>query len=79
MIKELKDKSEEGKAYGGLGDVYQHMGDFTQALEYHQQQLDIANGHKDRSEQARAYRNLGIDYKSVGDFNNALDCHQHAV
>jgi tetratricopeptide (TPR) repeat protein len=61
-----------------LGNVYQSLGDFNKAIEYHGQHLAIAKKVGERSGEGRAYGNLGIAYQSQGDFNKAIEYHtQH--
>jgi tetratricopeptide (TPR) repeat protein len=69
IVKEVRDRMEEGVAYGNLGLVYAALGDFDKAIEYHKQDLAIALELGDRSGESRAYENLGNVYKTMdGDF-----------
>jgi tetratricopeptide (TPR) repeat protein len=65
----------EGKAYANLGNAYQSQGDFSKAIEYHTQDLAIANEVGDRAGEGAAYGNLGIAYQSQGDFSKVIDHH----
>ena len=38
----MGDRAGEGDAYGNLGNAYHRLGDFQQAIEYHNQHLRIA-------------------------------------
>ena len=54
------------------------LGDFRQAVKYHNQYLNIAKELGDRAGEGRAYGNLGISYDSLGDFKQAVKYHnQH--
>ena len=75
IAKELGDRAREGGAYGNLGNVYQSLGDFKQAVEYHKQHLSIAKELGDRAGEGSAYGNLGNAYQSLGDFKQAVKYH----
>ena len=55
----LDDKIMEADSICGLGTVYQQMGEYTTALRYHQNDLDIAEQLGMPVLQSRAYGNLG--------------------
>ena len=55
----MGDKAGEGRAYGNLGNAYQGLGDFKQAIKYHEQHLSIAKEVGDKAGEGRAYANLG--------------------
>ena len=75
IAKELGDKAREGHAYSSLGNVYQSMGVFKQAVKYHNQALSIAKELGDRVGEGGAYGNLGNAYDSLGDFKQAVRYH----
>ncbi|XP_068726251.1 tetratricopeptide repeat protein 28-like [Montipora capricornis] len=75
-ISKVGDRAGEGKAYGNLGNTYQSLGDFKQAIKYHQQDLRIAKEVWDRVGEGRAYCNLGNAYQSLGDFRQAIEYHK---
>ena len=74
--KEVGDRTGEGRAYCNLGNAFEGLGDFKQALEYHNQELSIAKEMADRAEEGRAYCNLGIAFQGLGDFKQALEYHK---
>ena len=51
------------------------LGDFKQAVKYHNQHLSIAKELGDRAGEGRAYGNLGNAYDSLGDFKQAVKYH----
>ena len=68
----------EGKAYGNLGNAHESLGDFSQAIKYHTQDLESAKEVGDRAGEGRAYGNLGNAHCSLGDFSQAIAYHtQH--
>lgn len=60
-----KDMANEGRATGFLGNAYAHLGDFTKAKEYHQQQRDIAQTMKNKVSEGQAYIHLGHDCLNI--------------
>ncbi|XP_044170336.1 tetratricopeptide repeat protein 28-like, partial [Acropora millepora] len=62
--------------YGSLGTVYQSLGDFRKAIEYHEKHLEIAIEVGGRVGEGNAYGNLGNAYRSLGDFRKAIECHE---
>ena len=71
--KELGDSADEGRAYYNLGSTYHMMGDFSQAIKYHEEHLRIAKELKDKADEYRAYHDLGSAYDELGDFNRAIE------
>ena len=69
------DKAEEGRVYNNLGNVFQSLGDFNKAVEYHTLHLSIAKDLGDKAGEGGAYGNLGIAFDSLGDFNKAVEYH----
>jgi len=58
-----------------LGNAYQSLGDFSQAIKCHTQRLEIAKEVGDRAGEGRAYGGLGNAHGSLGDFSQAIKCH----
>nr|CAD7200729.1 unnamed protein product [Timema douglasi] len=63
-VRELKDKVAEADAACGLGAVYQQMGEYSTALQYHQADLDTAEELGLAALQGRACGNLGTVHES---------------
>ena len=76
IAKAVGDKTEEGRAYHSLGITSRRLGDFKQAIDYHEKQLCIAKEIGDRAGEGAAYGNLGNAYHSVGEFNQAVFHHK---
>ena len=68
IARELGERAGEGCAYSNLGNAYQSLSDFQQAIQYHQKRLQIAKDLGERAGEGRAYGNLGNAYQSLGDF-----------
>jgi tetratricopeptide (TPR) repeat protein len=56
----IKDRNGERKSLGNLGNAYYSLGDYTKAIDYHQQSLDIAKEIDNKSGQGTALNNLGL-------------------
>ena len=61
----------EGRAYSGLGIAYGSQGQYGKAIEYHTQDLAIAEEVGDRAGEGRANNNLGIARQKSGDLLGA--------
>ena len=55
----MGDRAGEGRAYANLGIAHDSLGDFSKAIEYHTQDLEIAKEVGDRAGEGRVYKNLG--------------------
>ena len=60
----------------GLGIAYHSLGDYDQAIKYHQQRLTIAQQIGNRQGEGTALGNLGIAYYRLGDYNQAIKYQQ---
>ena len=58
------DKAKEGRVYNNLGIVFQSLGDFNKAVEYHTMCLSIAKNLGDKAGVGKAYGNLGIAFRA---------------
>jgi tetratricopeptide (TPR) repeat protein len=57
-------------------ETHHSLGDFSQAIKYHTQDLEIAREVGDRAgEEGRAYANLGNTHESMGNFSQAIEYH----
>ena len=75
VAKHLGVRIVEGAACNYLGNIYQRLGDFQQAIEYHTQHLTIVKELRDRAAEGATYGNLGNAYCSLGDLKQAIECH----
>ena len=71
LAKELGDKEGEGIAYGNLGDVYFSLGEFQEAITYHEKSLDIAREAKNCAEEGKACYAIGCCFESLGSLDEA--------
>lgn len=61
-------RSVEARAYAGLGHAARCAGDYTQAKQWHERQLDVALSTRDKVGEGRACSNLGIVYQLLGEW-----------
>ena len=64
-----------GAIYSTLGNAHDSLGDFSQAIKYHTQDLEIAKEVGDRAGEGKTYANLGCAHQSLGDFSQAIKYH----
>lgn len=72
-MKELNDSAAQGRACGNLGNTYYLLGDFQQAIKYHQERLRIAREFGDKAAERRANSNLGNSHIFLGEFESAAE------
>ena len=73
------DGTGEGHAYGCLGKDHHGLGNFKDALCFHEKQLEIALEIRDKAEEGRAQENLGNTYYSINDFDSAIERYKEAL
>ena len=66
----------EAAALGNLGLAYDALGEYAQAIDFYQQQLDIARQIGQRLGEANSLGNLGNAYDALGEYAQAIDFHQ---
>ena len=62
VVKQVGDRSGQGKAYGSLADNYRHLGDFIKAKNYLELELDISKEVCNKKGEGRANGRLGNMY-----------------
>ena len=77
--KQAGDTDRERKAYTGLGNAYLSLGDYSKAIEFHQQSLSIAKEIGKKGSEGGAYTGLGNAYHSLGDYGKAIEFHQQSL
>lgn len=71
LTRVLADRPAEGRACGNLGNVHYLMGNFEEAIGYHDKRLEIAKEFGDLNAQRRAFTNLGNAHVFSGEFETA--------
>ena len=59
--------------------VLRNMGNYQQALDYHNKALEIHEDLNDRVGMGRDYANIGNGLKNMGNYQQALDYHNKAL
>ena len=67
----------EALRYGKLGTVFQSLGEYIKAKEYHQNALAINLEIGDREGEATNHRNLGTVFQSLGENIKAKEYHEN--
>lgn len=70
-MEDVGDSAAQGRACGNLGNTYYLLGDFQEAIDYHQKRLKIAREFGDKAAERRAYSNLGNCHIFLGEFEEA--------
>lgn len=71
LMRELQDVAAQGRACGNLGNTHYLLGDFAQAIRYHEERLSIARQFGDKAAERRAHSNLGNSHIFLGQFEDA--------
>lgn len=70
-MRDLGDIAAQGRACGNLGNTFYLLGDFAQAVNYHEERLSIARQFGDKAAERRAHSNLGNSHIFMGQFEEA--------
>lgn len=76
-MKELEDSAAQGRACGNLGNTFYLLGDFQQAIYYHNERLKIAREFGDKAAERRANSNLGNSHIFLGEFEKAAQHYKY--
>ena len=69
----------ESNTLGGLGSVYIVLGEYDRAIDFHQQQLGIAQEIGYHRGESNALGNLGSAYYSLSEYDRAIDLYQQQL
>ena len=79
MFRELEIPIGEARALSGIGTVYQTLGDYEEAADYHQRALEIFQAQGNLMGEARALNDIGAIYQNVDEYERARDFHQRSL
>ncbi|MBD0303743.1 MAG: tetratricopeptide repeat protein, partial [Tolypothrix sp. T3-bin4] len=68
-----------GAALTSLGNAYYSLGQYQQAIKFHQQSLDIAREIGARDGEGVSLMNLGNAYQSLGQYQQAIEFYQQSL
>ena len=69
----LSDKNKEGATLSNLGLAHHRLGEYSKAIEYHEQRLIIAREIGSRSGEGTAFGNLGMAYSRIAEYTKAIE------
>jgi tetratricopeptide (TPR) repeat protein/transcriptional regulator with XRE-family HTH domain len=73
------DKQAEGAVLLSLGNAHAALGEYLEAIRFHQQHLAIARELQDKREEAAALNNLGVVNREKGEPQEAISHYQRAL
>ena len=81
LVEHLTDKQDwrYTASLTSLGDAYDLLGRYQEAISYHQQSLEIDREIGNRGGVAKSLGNLGIVYKNLGRYEEAISYHQQSL
>lgn len=78
-MRDLGDVAAQGRACGNLGNTHYLLGDFAQAVRYHEERLSIARQFGDKAAERRAHSNLGNSHIFMGQFEEAAHHYKYLM
>ncbi len=75
----IEDQSLKAYSLNNLGLCYHRLGDYSQAIEHHQQALVISQKIGDRQGEGNSINNLGVCYSNLGSYPKAIEYHQKSL
>jgi tetratricopeptide (TPR) repeat protein len=79
LFQQVAYRKGESEAAGGIGNVYQHLGEYPQAIAYYQQALTTAREVGDRHNEGIQLGNIGVVYQNLGDTQKAIEHYRNAI
>ena len=73
------DTRTEAIVLGNIGVCYKNLGEYDQALRFHEQSLEMKRASGDREQEARTLSNIGQVYWKLADYDRALDQYRKAL
>ena len=77
--RDLKDRAAEGQTLKSIGNAYQALKQYDEAIAHQQQALEIAREIKDRSLEARTLLNIGIAHNDLKNYSQGISYGQRAL
>jgi CHAT domain-containing protein/Flp pilus assembly protein TadD len=74
-----EDRIQEGQALSGMGEAYQKLGKYSQAIKLYEKALDVHKQINNRPEESATLRKIGTVYVNQGNYSQGLDYYQQAL
>ncbi|NJM45903.1 MAG: tetratricopeptide repeat protein [Alkalinema sp. RU_4_3] len=79
ILQQAKQTTLQTYALNNLATTAYVLGDYLQAIEYHQQQVKIAKADHNTVTLGMAYAGIGANYGALGDYTKAIDFYEQAL
>lgn len=79
LLEKVRDKEEKSEILGELGLMLDYLGEFDEALEYHEKALKLYEELEIKEGIAIQFGNIGSVYRNKGEFDKALEYHEKAL
>jgi tetratricopeptide (TPR) repeat protein len=79
LLGRLADSSMQASNLGNLGRAYRALGQFEQAISFHQQSLAIARKIGQRRQEQFQLSNLGLSHRALGQIDHAIGFYQETL
>jgi filamentous hemagglutinin family protein len=79
ILQQAKQTTLQTYALNNLATTAYVLGDYLQAIEYHQQQVKIAKAESNTVTLGMAYAGIGANYGALGDYTKAIDFYEQAL
>ena len=79
ISRDIGDRASEAVTLNIIGNIYRFQGEYSQALDYHQQSLALAREVGARTIEAEALGNIGIVFEKQREYSQALNYHQQSL
>ncbi len=79
LSEQLEHKDGIKTAYNNIGVIYDHQGNYPEALRYFLKTIALSEQTQDRKTMAKALNNIGVLYESLREYKQAMDYYQQSL
>ena len=79
LARQIGDLSNQSRALMNLGNFYNSVNKYEEAIKYYRHYLDLSTDHSKAGGRGRALYNLGFACFSLRDYQQAVDCYEKSV
>ncbi len=76
---QLHNEQEVVKLYYLMGNIHLSRAEYSQAIQFYNDSLDLAERLQDKSSKEIALNNLGLSYRAIGDLYKSFDYHSRSL